>query len=296
MTPEAYCEERTRASGSSFYYAFVFLPKLQRRAMMALYAFCREVDDVADEIKDKDVAMKKIAFWQQEIVAAFQGKAHHPVTQELMWSLEHFQFSEELFHEILDGMVMDISGKVIVKASDLHLYCYRVAGVVGLLSIEVFGYQQRKSRNFATALGEAMQLTNILRDVPEDILINRIYLPQTDRAKYHVTDQDIKTGNITPQLLALLEHYGQQSEQLFAQAIETLPEQDRVSLRPSIIMASIYYAHLQRLKKNKFNVWQHPVRLLPVHKLWIAWRCLRYEKKAERMASKGHHLPVRLLF
>jgi len=296
MTPEAYCEEKTRASGSSFYYAFVFLSPLKKRAMMALYAFCREVDDVADEIKDKDIAMKQIAFWQQEITAAFQGKAQHPVTQELMWSCQHFQFSEELFHEILDGMIMDISGKVIVKPSDLHLYCYRVAGVVGLLSIEVFGYQQRKSRDFATTLGEAMQLTNILRDVPEDVRINRIYLPQAVRAEYRVTDQDIKSGNMTPQLHALLKHYADQSEQLFMKAIETLPDEDRASLRPSIIMASIYYTHLQRLKKHHFDVWQHPVRLLPLHKLWIAWRCWRYEKKAERMGATGHSLPVRLLF
>lgn len=296
MTPEEYCEQKTRASGSSFYYAFVFLPPDQRRAMMALYAFCREVDDVADEIADQDVARQKIHFWRHEVHQVFQQKATHPVGQELMWSIQQFHFTEELLSEILDGMLMDIDGTPTVKPADLSLYCYRVAGVVGLLSIEVFGYSNRKSRDFATTLGEAMQLTNILRDIPEDAQRGRIYLPQSVRAQFGVSDQDIKTGNFTESMKALLTDYRQRSESLYQQAMDTLPQDDRVSLRPSLIMATIYHHHLRKLAACDGNVWLTPVRLAPIHKLWIAWRCWRYEKKAEKSAQKGIRLPIRLDF
>ena len=133
MTPAQYCEEKTRGSGSSFYYAFLFLEENQRRAMMALYAFCREVDDIADEISDEAIAMQKIGFWREELTRAFNNQAQHPAGIELQWAKDHFSLDEELFIELLDGMLMDISGKPILKASDLSLYCYRVAGVVGLL-------------------------------------------------------------------------------------------------------------------------------------------------------------------
>jgi len=175
MNPEQYCRDKTRGSGSSFFYAFLFLPEDQRRAIMALYAFCREVDDIADEIKKQEVALPKLAFWREEVGRAFAGKAQHPVGKELHWAKTHFPIDEELLVEVLDGMLMDVMRKPILKASDLSLYAYRVAGVVGLLSIEIFGYSNRKARHFATSLGEALQLTNILRDVAEDARIWRNY-------------------------------------------------------------------------------------------------------------------------
>ncbi len=280
MNPSQYCEEKTRGSGSSFYYAFLFLEEEKRRAMMALYAFCREVDDIADEISEEEVATQKIHFWQEELHRAFNDQPQHPVGRELQWAKNHFSLDEELFIEVLDGMLMDISGKPILKASDLSLYCYRVAGVVGLLSIEIFGYRSRKARNFATSLGEALQLTNILRDLKQDAAIGRIYLPQEDRIRFKVADQDFKEGNISEGMAALLQHYGEKAESAYVNALEQLPGEDRESLRPSLLMASIYYAQFKRLKGHNFDSWHHPAQISPLQKIWIAWRTWHYEKRA----------------
>jgi len=291
MNPEQYCRDKTRGSGSSFFYAFLFLPEDQRRAIMALYAFCREVDDIADEIKEQDVALPKLAFWREEVGRAFAGKAQHPVGRELCWAKEHFPIDEELLVEILDGMLMDVMRKPILKSSDLSLYIYRVAGVVGLLSIEIFGYSNRKSRHFATSLGEALQLTNILRDVAEDARIGRIYLPQEDRIRHKIPDQAFKAGDCNDGMRQMLSAYADKAEAAYQQALTSLPDEDRVSLRPSIVMGSIYYAYLQQLRDVEFDVWQHPVHMLPLKKIWIAWRAWRYEQKAVKK-----DLPLKLRF
>jgi phytoene synthase len=297
MTPSQYCEEKTRGSGSSFFYAFLFLDEDQRRAMMALYAFCREVDDVADETSEQSVAMQKIGFWSEELQRAFHGIPQHPVGKELKWARECFSLDEELFVEILDGMLMDISGKPIAKASDLSLYCYRVAGAVGLLSIEIFGYSSRQARGFATSLGEALQLTNILRDLKEDAEIGRIYLPQEDRIRFKIPDQDFKDGSMSEGMKALLQLYGEKAEAAYNHALEQLPAEDRKSLRPSLLMASIYHAQFRRLQAFGFDSWQHSARISPLRKIWIAWRAWRYEKKAEKqMLKAGTSAPVRLEF
>jgi len=291
MNPEQYCRDKTRGSGSSFFYAFLFLPEDQRRAIMALYAFCREVDDIADEIKEQEVALPKLAFWREEVGRAFAGKPQHPVGKELHWAQEHFPIDEELLVEVLDGMLMDVMRKPILKASDLSLYTYRVAGVVGLLSIEIFGYKNRKARHFATSLGEALQLTNILRDVAADARIGRIYLPQSARIRYKIPDQAFKTGDCNDAMQQLLGEYADKAEAAYQQALTSLPDEDRESLRPSIVMGAIYYAYLQQLREVEFDVWQHPVHMLPLKKIWIAWRAWRYELKA---AKKG--LPLTLRF
>jgi len=284
MSSAKYCEDKARGSGSSFFYAFLFLPEDQRRAMMALYAFCREVDDIADEVSDKTVAARKLAFWGEEIARTFADKPRHPVGQELNWARAHFNLNEELFIEILDGMLMDVEGKPMLKSSDLALYCHRVAGVVGLLTIEIFGHRAHKSARFATALGEALQLTNILRDLKEDAARGRIYIPQQDRIRFGVTDQDFVDGNISDGMRQLIQHYIHKIGDLYQKALDLLPAEDRQSLRPSLLMGAIYFAHFQRIRKYPDLLWQQPPRLLPVHKIWIAWRMWRYEKRAIRKA------------
>ncbi|TLS67582.1 presqualene diphosphate synthase HpnD [Mariprofundus erugo] len=291
MTPEAYCRDKTRGSGSSFFYAFLFLPEEKRRAMMALYAFCREVDDIADEVSDQQVALTKLNFWREELARTFAGQASHPVGHELLWCAGHFPINEELLLEILDGMQTDIMARPFIKQSDLSLYIYRVAGVVGLLSIEVFGYSERKSRDFATRLGEALQLTNILRDLAEDAAIGRIYIPQEVRSRYQVSDQAFKTGTVDESMQKLLQEYGDKAENAFRDAVAMLPPKDRESLRPSIVMATIYYAYLRQLRAIGFDVWSTPVRILPLRKMWIAWRAWRYECKACKRQR-----PIRLEF
>ncbi|MDQ6955891.1 MAG: squalene/phytoene synthase family protein [Mariprofundaceae bacterium] len=282
LSPEVYCKEKTRTSGSSFAYAFGFLSKKQCRAMMALYAFCREVDDIADEIEDKSEAKRQIAEWHDEIHNVFHNKPKNPVGHELHWARAYFSWDEELFYEMLDGMLTDISGKAFIKESDLNLYCYRVAGVVGLLTIEIFGYQQRQSRHFATTLGNALQLTNILRDIQEDMQRGRIYIPQSERIRFKVTDQDIYDGEMTDNLQGLLTYYGEKAESAYQQALEQLPIKDRISLRPAIIMAAIYYAQLKRMKSFNFDIWKHSGRIASWQKIRIAWKAWRYEKKYEK--------------
>jgi len=291
MTPEAYCRDKTRASGSSFFYAFLFLPDDQRRAIMALYAFCREVDDIADEVSDQQAAMAKLAFWRDELGKVFSGQPQHPVGKELNWARQHYPLDEELLVEILDGMQMDIMHQAIRKPADLSLYAYRVAGAVGLLSIEIFGYRQRHSRDFATSLGEALQLTNILRDLAVDARMGRIYIPQSDRIRYKIGNQQFKDGVMSEGMRQLLAEYGKKAEAAFQEALAFLPAGDRESLRPSLLMGSIYYAYLRQLQRVGYNVWQHPVRILPVRKIWIAWRAWYYERKAYKNSA-----PLRLEF
>lgn len=287
MTPSQYCEEKTRGAGSSFFYAFIFLPEKQRRAMMALYAFCREVDDIADEVSDQDVASAKLAFWRDEVMRALAGRATHPVGKELYWASQHYSLDEELFMEILDGMLMDIQRQPIQKWSDLSLYAYRVAGAVGLLSIEVFGYTSRQSRNFAIQLGEALQLTNILRDLAEDVRRGRFYIPQEDRIRFNVRDQDLIDGNLDENVRCLLQHYTEKAESSYQQSLASLPAADRESLRPSLVMAQIYLAQLKRIKKINFDVWRNSAHITPLHKIWIAWLTWRRERKlAGKPSSK----------
>jgi len=295
QSPQAYCKQKTRASGSSFAYAFGFLSKQQCRAMMALYAFCREVDDIADDIEDKKEAERQINQWHDEIEHVFDGQPSHPIGHELYWATQHFDWDKELFYEMLDGMLTDISGKAFIKESDLSLYCYRVAGVVGLLTIELFGYQHRQSRHFATSLGKALQLTNILRDIQEDMQRGRIYLPQSERIRCKVTDQDIHDGTMNENIQNLLTHYAEEAESAYQLAFEQLPIEDRISLRPAIIMAAIYYAQLKRMKSFHFDIWQHSGRIASWRKMLIAWKVWRYEKMYEKSFNLEKY-PFRLDF
>jgi len=280
MTPAEYCENKARGAGSSFFYTFLFLPGEKRRAMMALYAFCREVDDIADEVHDTDVAMQKLQFWREEIARTFISQPNHPIGRELDWARQQWPLSKYLFSDIMDGMSMDVTHVPIQKNEDLSLYCYRVAGAVGLLSTEIFGCTDKKVREFALALGEALQLTNILRDVREDASRGRIYFPQQERIRFGVADQDFSDGNLTDGMQSMLEHYGQQAETCYAKALNLLPDADRKNMSASLLMGAIYYAILKRLKAVRFNVWEHNIRLLPIHKIWIAWRARRYEERA----------------
>ena len=177
MTPDQYCQQKASQSGSSFYYSFLFLPPARRRAITALYAFCREVDDVVDECTDVDIARTKLAWWRTEVAALYAGTARHPVAQALTNVVTPFNLPQTRLLEIIDGMEMDLNFNRYQDFKQLQLYCYRVAIVVGLLSAQIFGFNNRKTLKFAHDLGMAFQLTNIIRDVGEDARRNRIYLP-----------------------------------------------------------------------------------------------------------------------
>jgi len=282
MNAEEYCQEQAAGSGSSFYYSFLFLPTNQRQAITALYAFCREIDDIVDECSDHNIALTKLNWWRDEIQRVFHGQAQHPVGISLSNATKEFNLDEKYFHSIIDGMLMDTQQSRYQSFDELSTYCYRVAGVVGLLAIEIFGYQQPSTQEYAEKLGLAFQLTNILRDVKEDASRGRIYLPLDELKMFNVSEQDILNGKINNEMINLFEFQAQRAEHYYQQAYSCLDKHDRFQQRSGLIMAAIYHALLERIKKQHYNVFSKHIRLSPLRKLWIAWRTYRKERKANK--------------
>ncbi len=282
MTPDQYCQEKAAKSGSSFYYSFLFLPPVQRQAIIALYAFCREVDDVVDECTDPSLADTKLKWWRSEIDNLFAGKPEHPVTQALQESIKHFNLPQEHFIEIIDGMEMDLTQFTYANFKELSLYCYRVASVVGLMAAEIFGYEDRHTLKYAHNLGMALQLTNILRDVAEDSTRGRIYLPQDELQRFNVSQDDILNFKMSDNAQQLMAFQAQRAKEFYEKAFDELPECDRYSQRSGIIMAAIYRATLDEIEHDNFNVLTQRVSLTPIRKLWIAWKTARAEKKRHK--------------
>jgi len=282
MTADEYCQDKAAKSGSSFYYSFRFLPEKQRQAIIALYAFCREVDDTVDEISDKTLAASKLEWWRDEIIRTFKGEATHPVGQALQTALESFALHEEYFMEIIDGMAMDLDQFSYPSFKNLALYCHRAASVVGLLSVEIFGYQDRATLKYAENLGMALQLTNIIRDVREDAERGRIYLPQDELDTFNVKADDLFKLKSSPELIELLKFQTQRAKSYYQKAMQALPHSDRYSQRTGLIMAAIYEATLDEIEKDGFGVMQRRISLTPFRKLWLAWRTARREKKLHR--------------
>ena len=270
MTPDQYCQERAAASGSSFYYSFLFLEPLRRQAITALYAFCREVDDAVDECPDPAVARSKLAWWRSELQALYEGRASHPVTQALAVSLRHFYLPQEQLLEIIDGMEMDLDQVRYADFKALHLYCYRVASVVGLLAAEIFGYSDRQTLKYAHDLGLAFQLTNIIRDVGEDARRGRIYLPQDEMARFEVSNDDLLQANYSDQFRRLMAFQVERAQALYGQAFAQLPAADRKAQRAGLIMAAIYRATLDEIVRDSFRVLDQRISLPPLRKLWLA--------------------------
>ena len=287
-SPDAYCQERAARSGSSFYYSFLFLPEAQRRAIMALYAFCREVDDVVDECSDPGVARAKLEFWRTEIANCFEGRPQHPVTRALQPALERFNLQQEYFQEIIDGMQMDLDYDSYPSFTELSLYCYRVASVVGLLAAEIFGYEDRQTLRYANDLGIAFQLTNILRDVHEDVTRGRVYLPLDEMTKLGVTASDLTLPQTTDNLRRLFAFQAERAQSYYDRAFGHLPEVDRFSQRSGIIMAAIYRTTLREIEDDGYRVLEHRIKLTPLRKLWIAWRTARQEKKRHKRYLRTH--------
>ena len=272
MTPEEYCQQKAAQSGSSFYYSFLFLPPNRRRAITALYAFCREVDDVVDECHDPAIAATKLVWWRQELARLYAGQPEHPVTRALLPALAEFNLPQEQLLEIIDGMEMDLQQSRYLDFKALSLYCYRVASVVGLLAAEIFGYQDRKTQKYAHDLGMAFQLTNIIRDVGEDARIGRIYLPIDELQRFEVTAADILNARYSDNFRRLMEFQIERAEQYYAQAMSELPAGDRKLQRPGLVMAAIYRTLLDEIKRDGCQVLTQRTSLTPVRKLWIAWR------------------------
>lgn len=273
MTPKQYCQQKAATSGSSFYYSFMFLPKQKREAITALYAFCREVDDIVDEYTELKVAQVKLAWWKEEIRNLYQAKPIHPVTRALQPFIHTFSLSEEHFHEIIDGMEMDLNFNRYQDFKQLQLYCYRVASVVGILSAQIFGFNNRQTLKFAHDLGMAFQLTNIIRDVGEDARRNRIYIPLDDLAAFNITEEDILQSRESEAVKKLLEYQIERAESYYDRALQELPKEDRKSQRVGLIMAAIYRTLLREIKADGAEkVLNSRTSLGALRKLWLAFR------------------------
>ena len=272
MTPQDYCQQKAAASGSSFYYSFLFLPPERRRAITALYAFCREVDDVVDECDDPQVAASTLAWWRTEVAHLYAGQPQHPVTQALQAVLPRFNLPQEQLLEIIDGMEMDLQQTRYLDFKALSLYCYRVASVVGLLAAEIFGHTERQTLKYAHDLGMAFQLTNIIRDVGEDARRGRIYLPLDELKRFDVPVADILNARHSDNFRRLMEFQIERAEDYYAQAMRQLPDIDRKAQRPGLVMAAIYRALLEEIKRDGSRVLNQRTSLTPLRKLWIAWR------------------------
>lgn len=272
MSPQAYCQQKAAASGSSFYYSFLFLSKAKREAITALYAFCREVDDVADECADANIARTKLAWWRNEIHQLYAGNPQHPVTKALLPAIHAYRMDEEHFLEIIDGMEMDLDQNRYTDFKQLQLYCYRVASVVGLLSVQIFGYNNRNTLKYAHDLGMAFQLTNIVRDIGEDARRGRIYIPLDEIKKAGLSETDILHGHHSPKMQELLDFQIERAERFYDKALNALPQEDRKSQRTGLIMAAIYRTLLREIKQSSSQqVLDARISLTPLRKLWLAW-------------------------
>ncbi len=272
MSPDEYCQQKAAASGSSFYYSFLFLPAERRRAITALYAFCREVDDVVDECTEPQVAHAKLGWWRMELAKLFVGEPSHPVTRALHPFTEKFQIREKQLLEIVAGMEMDLTQTRYLDFAGLQKYCYHVAGAVGLLAAGIFGYGNARTLEYAKSLGTAFQLTNIIRDVGEDARKNRIYLPIDELQRFGVTAADVLNGVYSERFDRLMEFQAKRANSFYEKAMAALPDEDRRSQRAGLIMAAIYRATLAEIERDGFRVLDRRTSLTPLRKLWIAWK------------------------
>lgn len=272
MTPDEYCQQKAAASGSSFYYSFLFLPLQRRRAITALYAYCREVDDLVDAGIDPGVARTKLAWWETELERLYRGAPQHPVTRALAPHLEAFGITKERMAQVLEGMAMDLAQNRYLDYAALARYCHLVAGVVGELAAGIFGVTDQRTYEYARKLGLALQLTNIVRDVGEDARRGRIYLPIDDLQRFGVRAADLLAGRYVDGYLPLMQFQAQRAHAAFRDALVALPAADRRAQRPGLIMGAIYATLLAEIERAGFRVLDQRIALTPLRKLWIAWR------------------------
>jgi len=272
MSPDEYCQQKTVQSGSSFYYSFLFLPPERRRAITALYAFCREVDDTVDEASDASLARIKLAWWRTEVSTMYKGTPTHPVTQALKPHLDVYHLEEQHLQAIIDGMEMDLDQSRYLDYPGLRKYCWHVAGVVGILSANIFGYSNPQTLQYAEKLGLAFQLTNIIRDVGDDARRGRIYLPVNELQQFGVTAADLMNAKHSEKFEALMRFQTERAQKMYDEALALLPKEDRRAQRPGLMMAAIYRTLLDEIARDNFHVLSQRISLTPLRKLWLAWK------------------------
>jgi 15-cis-phytoene synthase len=276
MTPEQYVQQKTARSGSSFYYAFLFLSPERRAAITAFYAFCREVDDVVDEVMDPSVAATKLQWWRREVAELFQGQPTHPVMLALHPHLPRYGIQAEHLSAVIEGCQMDLEQSRFLDYAGLCRYCDRVAGVVGEVAARIFGHQVDSTLQYAHKLGLAMQLTNIIRDVGEDARRGRIYLPMSELQAHEVKAHEIlrreAPWGYSDRFNALMRFQADRAHATYDEALALLPQVDRPAQRPGLMMANIYRTLLREIEQQGFQVLHQRTSLTPLRKLWIAAR------------------------
>jgi phytoene synthase len=276
MTPQRYVQEKAAGSGSSFYYAFLFLPPERRAAITAFYAFCREVDDVVDETSDAGVAATKLAWWRQEVMAAFGGRPSHPVMQALLPLAPAYDIRPEHLLKVIEGCQMDLDQTRYLDYASLERYCHLVAGIVGEVASSIFGRTESRTLDYAHKLGLALQLTNIIRDVGDDARRGRIYLPIAELQRFDVKAHELlqrqAPWGYSERFTALMRFQAERAHRAYDEALGCLPEADRVAQKPGLMMANIYRTLLREIEADDFQVLHQRTSLTPLRKLWIALR------------------------
>jgi phytoene synthase len=272
VTPEQYVQEKAAASGSSFYYAFLFLEPQRRAAITAFYAFCREVDDVADEVSDTGVAAAKLAWWRSEVAQAFAGQPSHPAMKALLRHTDAYGITAAHLQAVIEGCQMDLGQSRFLDFPGLARYCDLVAGVVGEVAANIFGRSLASTVEYAHRLGLAMQLTNIIRDVGDDARRGRIYLPMSELKQFDVKAAELLERRTSERFTALMHFQAERAHRTYDEALALLGEADRKTQKPGLMMANIYRSLLREIEADDFQVLHQRISLTPIRKLWIAMR------------------------
>jgi len=272
MNAGQFVSRLTRKSRSNFFYAFLCLPRAQREAIYACYAFCRIVDDAVDLGQDREAQRQELQRWRDEIGRVYEGRPEHPAGQRLQVAVRRFPIPRAALEEIIAGVEMDMDHPTYETFEDLRPYCYRVASAVGLCCIEIFGYSDPRTREYAVNLGIALQLTNILRDVQADARVGRVYLPQADLRRFGVTAEDLAAGRYTPQFVDLMTFEAARARDYYQRAWAALPAADARRLFAAEIMGRTYFALLRAIEARRFHVFGRRVTLPTARRVAIALR------------------------
>lgn len=272
MNAAEFVSRLTRKSRSNFFYAFLCLPRAQREAIFACYAFCRIVDDAVDLGQDRAAQRAELRRWRDEIARVYEGQPEHPAGQRLQVAVRRFPIPRAALEEIIAGVEMDMDRPTYETFEALYPYCYRVASAVGLCCIEIFGYTDPRTREYAVNLGVALQLTNILRDVQADARAGRVYLPQADLRRFGVTAEDFAEGRYTPQFVQLMAFEAARARDYYQRAWAALPAADARRLFAAEIMGRTYWALLRAIEARRFDVFGGRVTLPTHRRVGIALR------------------------
>ncbi|MCS7052122.1 MAG: presqualene diphosphate synthase HpnD [Ignavibacterium sp.] len=270
MTSSA--QKISKKSNSSFYYAFNMLPKVKREAMNILYAFCRKTDDIVDNDLPVEIKIKNLNNWLNEFEKSLIGNSKEFLLNELSKVISFFKIPLEPFYDLIKGMEMDIKLNRYENFEILKQYCYRVASTVGLISIEIFGYSNKMTKDFAVNLGIALQLTNILRDVNSDLSSGRIYIPKDEMKLFNYSEDDLLNKKYSESFVNLMKFQVERAENYFKKAKESLPKEDEKNMFPAKAMQLVYLRILEKIKKYNYDVFSNNIRISNLEKLFIALR------------------------